>query len=47
MEFMGTTCSCSLKSVGKDDMGKDDMHEYSGIMDVIGDFSYVMKNGRK
>ena len=39
MEFMGTTCSCSLKSGNKD--------PYSGIMEIIGDFSYVMENGRK
>ena len=38
MEFMGTTCSCSLKSGN---------NPYSGIMEIIGDFSYVMDNGRK
>lgn len=38
LEFMGTTCSCSLKSAKK---------EYSGLMDIIGDFSHVMENGRK
>ena len=38
LEFMGTTCSCSLRSADK---------EYSGLMDIIGDFSHVMENGRK
>ena len=38
LEFMGTKCSCSLRS------GET---EYFGIMDIIGDFSHVMENGRK
>ena len=38
MEFMGTTCSCSLQSENK---------EYSGLMDIIGDFSHVMEHGRE
>ena len=38
LEFMGTTCFCSLKSTDR---------EYSGLMDIIGDFSHVMDNGRK
>ena len=38
LEFMGTKCSCSLRS------GET---EYFGLMDIIGDFSHVMENGRK
>ena len=38
MEFMGTTCSCSLQSDNK---------KYSGLMDIIGDFSHVMEHGRE
>lgn len=38
LEFMGTTCSCSLRSAEK---------EYFGLMDIVGDFSHVMENGRK
>lgn len=38
MEFMGTTCSCSLQSDNK---------KYSGLMDIIGDFSHVMDHGRE
>lgn len=38
LEFMGNKCSCSLRSGER---------EYSGVMDIIGDFSNVMENGRK